>query len=172
VPGKEPPRFWHFVVRFVGALFLFSVLATVVSIQNRLGWAERALAQSAAFGARLVYPDLRRDGNVLLAGGYNIEINHECTGIFILMIYAAFVLAYPARPWERLRGLLAAIVALTGVNVARLIALVVIVERWPPLFRYFHEYFFQILFLGLVTALANRWLGTLSMRREPLGLPG
>ncbi len=170
-PGHSRHRFWLFAARFVAALLFFSVLATLFSIQNRLGWVERALAQCVAVGARVFHPGLRREGNVLVAGGYGIEINHECTAIFVLMIYAAFVWAYPARPWERVRGLLLGAAVLTAVNIARLIALVVIIERWPPAFDYLHEYFFQVLFLGLVTALANRWLGSLSVRREFLGLP-
>ena len=175
--GKEPPApstsadFRRFVLRFLGSLLLFSVLSTAASIQNHLGPLEKGLAAGTAWGAGLVHLAVQRRGNSVAIGSVQIEINHECTAFFVLMIYASFLLAYPATMWERLRGFLQGVAILMSVNLIRLIALAIVMGFWPMLFDYFHEYFWQVLFLGLTTVLAHRWLSTLAGNRELLVFP-
>ncbi len=172
-PPATGREFRRFVLRFLGSLLLFSMLFTVTNIQNHLSPLENAIAAGTALGARAVGVGVTRTGNSLaVTGGFHIEINHECTAFFVLMIYGAFLLAYPATPWERLRGFLIGIVVLMAVNVARLIGLVIVVDWRPSMFDYFHEYFFQVMFLGLITVLAHRWLATLKVQRDVLVLPG
>jgi exosortase/archaeosortase family protein len=78
-----------------------------------------------------------------------------------------FVLAYPA-PWiQRLSGIAIGLVTLMGINVARLIVLTVIASRYPDWFGYFHEYFFQGLFIALLAFLASVW--TEQVRRATVG---
>lgn len=159
------------MLRFLGSLLVFSALSSATSVQNHLGPLERGLAIGAAWGARLAQVPVERNGNAVTVGGMQLEINHECTAFFVLLIYASFLLAYPATTWERLRGFVQGAAILLTVNQVRLIGLVVVINLWPPLFHYFHEYFWQVLFLGLTTVLAHRWLSTLAGHRELLVLP-
>lgn len=174
-PPKDPrgdrSSFRRFVLRFLASLLLFSAASTALSIQNHLSPLEHGLARAAAWGASLAHVQVDRRGNSLSVGGYQLEINHECTAFFVVLIYASFLLAYPATVWERTRGLLQGVAILMTVNVIRLAGLVIVVDFWPQLFDYFHEYFWQVLFLGLTTVLAHRWLSTLSVHRELLVLP-
>jgi exosortase/archaeosortase family protein len=55
---------------------------------------------------------------------------------------------------------------LMGINVARLILLTVIASKQPAWFAYFHEYFFQGLFIALLAFLASVW--TEQVRRATL----
>ena len=114
---------------------------------------------------------VERRGNAIAVAGVQLEINHECTAFFVLLIYASFLLAYPATALERLRGFLQGVAILMTVNLVRLTVLVIVIALWPPMFDYFHEYFWQVLFLGLTTVLAHRWLSTLSVHRDLLVLP-
>jgi len=167
----ERSAFRWFEIRFLGCLLLFSILVTVTSIQNHLWPVEHGLATAAAWGAAAARVHVERTGNLLLVGGHQLEINHECTAFFVLLIYASFLLAYPATPWERVRGFARGAVILMLVNAVRLAGLAIVVAWRPALFAYFHEYFWQVLFLGLTTALAHRWLSTLSVDREILVIP-
>jgi exosortase/archaeosortase family protein len=169
-PGQTA-EFRRFVLRFLGSLLLFSVIVTVTAVQNHLWPLEYALAFGAEMGGKVAQVDVTRTGNSLSVGGFRLEINHECTAFFVLLIYASFLLAYPATIKERLRGLVLGVSVLMGVNVLRLVGLVIVVDIWPRMFDYFHEYFFQVLFLGLITALAHRWLGTLAGQRDLLAIP-
>ena len=63
-----------------------------------------------------------------------------------------------AESWaQRLRGISIGFVTLTAINVIRLAALTVIASRFPDWFAYFHEYFFQGLFIALLAVLASLW---------------
>ena len=82
-------------------------------------------------------------------------------------MYATFVLAYPA-PWSlRLTGFATGLVVLMAVNFARLVALAVIASERPAWFGYFHEYFFQGLFIALLAFMASIW--TERVRRATVG---
>ncbi|GIW41237.1 MAG: hypothetical protein KatS3mg076_1814 [Candidatus Binatia bacterium] len=173
--GRSEPSFRNafllFVLRFLGILFVLSALSTLLSIQNRLGPLERGLALAAEQGARLFGAHVVRHGNSLAVGGRLLEINHECTAFFVLLIYASFLFAYPATLAERLLGLVQGAVVLLVVNAVRLAGLAIVVASWPEFFDYFHEYFWQVLFLGLVTVLAQTWLNRLAVPRELSVLP-
>ena len=75
----------------------------------RRRWRRRSRA-----GANLLGADADVDGTIIKAQHAALEINHECTGVFVLLVYAMFVLAYPA-PWgQRLTGIAIGIGVLTG----------------------------------------------------------
>jgi exosortase/archaeosortase family protein len=77
-----------------------------------------------------------------------------------------FVLAYPA-PWgQRLSGTLVGWITLLTINLIRLVFLTYIASQRPDWFAYFHEYFFQGLFIALLAILASLW--TEQVRRASL----
>ena len=55
---------------------------------------------------------------------------------------------------------------LMAINLIRLAALTVIASEFPDWFAYFHEYFFQGLFIALLAVLASLW--TEQVRRATL----
>lgn len=150
---------FRFAALFFLFLFGFSVLTVVTSLQNHLGrlenafaWTSTRLAQLAGSGAQVV------DGRFINLPGTRLEINHECTGIFVFFVLASFIAAYPARLSAKAIGLIVGIVGLSLINVIRIATLVRLAEFYPGAFAYFHEYVWQGAFLMLVTLYSMSWV--------------
>lgn len=147
-----------FAFRFFAILAGFSVLAWVVVLPQQLSIAQRGIAVAAGAVARLTGSgNLVRDDHIQVPQ-LAIHINHECTGIYVLIILVTFLFAYPASWSRRITGALIGIAALTAVNILRLAFLVRIAELQPDLFEYFHEYVWQGVLLILVIAYAMAWV--------------
>ncbi|GIW44641.1 MAG: hypothetical protein KatS3mg077_1923 [Candidatus Binatia bacterium] len=149
----------RFIAIFFGCLWVFSAAMAVTNLQNRLGLIERAIAWSAAYLAQRAGSQAQVvEGNVIQAGGASLQVNHECTGLFVFVVLVSFIVAYPARWWQKLAGILVGVVSLSVVNVARIATLVRLVEFYPNLFDYFHEFVWQGVFLMLVTVYSMAWV--------------
>lgn len=147
-----------FGARFLSLLVLASVATWATDLPNRLVPAQRALAWFASSVAAFTGSDNRVYGDKIHVQGMTIDINHECTGIYVLLILATFLLAYPARWTQQIAGLAIGVAALTLLNGLRIAALVLVAEIRPDLFLYFHEYVWQGIFLVLVILYAMRWV--------------
>ena len=112
---------------------------------------------SACTGQHLVGGDAQLQGTNIVIKTLVMNVNHECTGIFVIMLFASFVLAYPASWLARLGGLAVGIPLLFVVNVVRLATLARIVEVYPDAFFYFHEYVWQGIFMVLVLVGSISW---------------
>jgi exosortase/archaeosortase family protein len=148
----------RFGLRFFALLVLASALTWAVSLPDRLGPVQRVLAGSGTRLALLTGGNGHAVGDQISVGGLSIDINYECTGVYVALILVVFLFAYPA-PWPvRLIGAAIGIAGLTVVNVLRIAVLVRIAELAPDLFSYFHEYVWQGVFLVLVIAYAMAWV--------------
>lgn len=164
--ATRPPTFSGFVVRLLGYLFVASLIFSLGGLHLHMAPVQRAMTNSVGTGANWLGADAEVEGTLIKTPHAALEINHECTGVFVLLVYSVFVLAYPA-PWrQRLSGIVVGVFVLTAINVARLIVLTVIASRYPDWFGYFHEYFFQGLFIALLAFLASLW--TERVRRATL----
>jgi exosortase/archaeosortase family protein len=147
-----------FGLRFFAILATFSVLAWVIVLPQQLTIVQEGIAGATGQLARLVGSANVVRGDHIQVPQLAIHINHECTGIYVLIILVTFLFAYPA-PWSRrLTGAVIGVAALTAVNVLRLVFLVRIAELQPGLFEYFHEYVWQGFLLVLVIAYAMTWV--------------
>jgi exosortase/archaeosortase family protein len=148
--------------RFTALFFLFlvgfSVLSVATNLQNHLQVAERSIAASATWMAHLAGSAAVLSGNLITVSGMTLEINHECTGVFVLFVLASFIGAYPATLKAKTIGLVIGVTVLSFINVTRIATLVRIVEFEPRAFDYFHEYVWQGAFLMLVTLYAMTWV--------------
>lgn len=152
-----PPTFSAFALRLLGYLFAVSLLFSLGGLHQRLLPVQTLMASSVGVMANMVGADATVSGTVIQLSQAALDINHECTGIFVLLVYATFVLAYPA-PWAmRATGIAFGVVVLAAVNFLRLIVLTVIASKRPEWFGYFHEYFFQGAFIALLAFLASVW---------------
>lgn len=166
-PPSRPPSFAGFVVRLMVYLFASSLLFSVGGLHQRMVPIQEGISNVVAAGANLLGADAVVNGTIIKSPHAALEINHECTAVFVLIVYGTFVLAYPA-PWQhRLTGILVGLGTLTGINIARLIVLTLIASKYPSWFAYFHEYFFQGLFIALLAILASIW--TEQVRRATVG---
>jgi archaeosortase B (VPXXXP-CTERM-specific) len=158
-------------VRLLGYLFVVSLFFSLGALHQRLGPVQSGMASIVTIGANALGANATVLGSIIRLEGAALDINHECTGIFVLLVYLTFVLAYPASWTQRLSGIGVGIVVLMGVNIARLILLTIIASRYPEWFAYFHEYFFQGVFIALLAFLASIW--TEQVRRASLSsVPG
>ncbi|HVO22397.1 MAG TPA: archaeosortase/exosortase family protein [Candidatus Margulisiibacteriota bacterium] len=152
---------WPFV-RFGLVFFLFllgfSVLSVATNLQNHLHLAENGIAGAATWLAHSVGSVAVVNENIISVSGLSLDINHECTGVFVLFVLISFIAAYPARWTIKVLGILIGVSVLTLINVLRIVTLVRIVEFYPGLFVYFHEYVWQGAFLMLVTLYALTWV--------------
>lgn len=152
---------WPFI-RF-GALFFlfllgFSVLSVATDLQNHLHIAENGVASAATWLAQRTGSDAAVNENIIAVSGVTLDINHECTGVFVLFVLTSFIGAYPARFRAKLVGIVLGVTLLSLINVLRIATLVRLVEYYPALFVYFHEYVWQGVFLMLVTLYSLTWV--------------
>jgi len=151
------------IVRFALIFFLFllvfSVLSVTTTLQNRLGIIENGIASSATWMATLVGSAASVvEGHYISVSGMTLNINHECTGVFVLFVLSSFIAAYPAPLAAKAIGIGVGVVGLSALNVFRIATLVRVVEFYPNAFKYFHEYVWQGAFLMLVTLYAISWV--------------
>jgi exosortase/archaeosortase family protein len=152
---------WPFV-RFGLLFFLFllgfSVLSVATNLQNHLHLAENGIAGAATWMAQGIGSAAVVHENIINISGLTLDINHECTGVFVLFVLISFIGAYPAGWTAKLAGIVIGVTLLSLINVLRIVTLVRIVEFYPGLFVYFHEYVWQGAFLMLVTLYALTWV--------------
>jgi archaeosortase B (VPXXXP-CTERM-specific) len=147
----------RFGARFFVYLMIFSVLFWVFTLHEQLGPVQRAIASLSALGAQLAGGGATASGDNVIVNTMVMNVNHECTGIFVCILFVSFVLAYPARWSSRLAGFAIGIPLLFSVNVFRLATLARIVEVYPQAFFYFHEYVWQGVFMVFVLVGALAW---------------
>jgi exosortase/archaeosortase family protein len=149
----------RFAVLFFLFLLGFSGLSVATALQNHLQVAEQGIAAAATWLAHLAGSAATVvDGNTISAAGIALNINHECTGVFVLFVLVSFIGAFPAPLRTKLSGIFIGLIGLTLINVVRIATLVRIVEFYPQAFAYFHEYVWQGAFLMLVTLYAITWV--------------
>src|SRR5262245_17401204 len=93
-----------FGLRFFAFLVLASILAWAVTLPSRLGAPQRWIAGSATALAHAAGSTARVTGDQISAAGLVVDINYECTGVYVLLILFVFLLAYPASWRARLIG--------------------------------------------------------------------
>jgi exosortase/archaeosortase family protein len=146
-----------FALRFFTVLLLCSLGFWAFSLHEHLGPVQRAIAATSAVLARAAGGSAVAHGQDIAVHSLIMTVNHECTGIFVVMLFASFVLAYPASWRARLGGLGVGIPLFFAVNVLRLATLARIVEVYPDAFFYLHEYVWQGILTVVVLVGAIAW---------------
>lgn len=147
----------RFGIRFFAYLGLASVAFWAFSLHLRLGALQRLIAWLGAGLARLSGGNIvARDDNIVVST-LTLNVNHECTGIFVFLLFASFVMAYPTSARGRALGVGLGVPLLFTINVLRLATLARIVEYYPSAFFYFHEYVWQGIFMVVVLVGAIAW---------------
>ncbi len=146
-----------FGLRFFACLLLFSAAFWAFSVHEHLGPLQRAIAGLSAAAGRLAGGHARAAGDNIIVNTLVMNINHECTGIFVCVLFASFILAYPAAWSARAIGLAIGVPLLLVVNILRLAILARIVEVYPAAFFYLHEYVWQGIFTVFVLVGAIAW---------------
>ncbi|MFQ5666558.1 MAG: archaeosortase/exosortase family protein [Candidatus Binatia bacterium] len=146
-----------FALRFFSYLLLCSVAFWAFSLHRHLAPVQRTIASLSAMTARGMGGHIRAHGHDIVVSGLVMNVNHECTGIFVCMLFASFVLAYPASWASRFGALAIGIPLFSFVNVFRLATLARVAEIYPNAFFYLHEYVWQGILMVCVLAGALAW---------------
>jgi len=147
-----------FGLRFFALLLLASVIFWVFTLHMHLGWLQTSTAYlGALLQSTVMAGDAVSYGDNIVVTTLTLNVNHECTGIFVFVLFAGFVLAYPTTWKARFTGLAIGLPILFLINVIRLATLARIVEVYPDAFFYFHEYVWQGFFMVIVLVGAITW---------------
>jgi exosortase H (IPTLxxWG-CTERM-specific) len=96
-------------------------------------------------------------GATVALKNFKAEIITECSGIYLAVLFAAFVVAYPATLKARLTGILLGIPFLNAANILRLAGVIAIGAWRPGLFKYAHVYLAQVMMVMLVCVTCLAW---------------
>jgi exosortase H (IPTLxxWG-CTERM-specific) len=146
---------------FMGYALLFFVLAG--SLPDRfLAPLNSLTAALAGHCLALLGRDVTATGDLLTVSGFAVRIIAECTALYALLLLAAFICAQPARPRERLTGLVLGAGLLLAVNSLRIALVVVIGADAPRWFAAAHVYLGQVVMVVVTLGLALAWRNRLS----------
>jgi archaeosortase B (VPXXXP-CTERM-specific) len=123
-----------------------------ISVELPIFMAKSVAFILSAFGIDAVTKDA-----VIILPGFRFTIIYHCAGIFGMMIYASAVLAYPAKYYEKIYGLLFGWAGLYIINTIRMAALGVIGMKWRKHFDFYHEYLWQGIFIIFVIGFWIFW---------------
>jgi exosortase/archaeosortase family protein len=146
-----------FGTRFFVCLLLFSTLFWAFSVHEHLGPVQGIIATLSAEAERWTGGQAFAQGDDIIIKNLIMTINHECTGVFVCILFASFVLAYPASWRARAVGLAIGVPLFFVVNVIRLATLARVVEVYPGAFFYMHEYVWQGILTVFVLLGAIAW---------------
>jgi exosortase/archaeosortase family protein len=159
--GQQGSRRWspglRFGLAFFGWLLVLSGMFWAGDVHRRLLPLQEFIARASTALEHLIGGSAAVDGVNIVLSGLMIEINHECTGVFVAMLFVAFVLAYPVSWRARLGALVIGLPGLLVVNLLRLATLARVAEAYPQTFAYFHEYVWQGVLMVVVLVGSVGW---------------
>ncbi len=105
-----------------------------------------------------------RHGDTLTFQGFSVRIIGECTGMVEFALLTAFMLAFPARWREKLRGIVWGGLGIYLFNLIRIVGLLVLGAKAPQYFSFFHIYFWQVSAIGIISLIFLVWTRSLEAR--------
>ena len=152
--SSEPPRrlALGFALRFLALVALIASLSRIDLFAFE-GAASGVLTRNAAALVSQVFSvvgeDVRRAGNTLYYRGAAFKIIDECTGIEVMALFAAAILAFPS-PWRhRGLGLGIGLSALMATNLVRMVTLVWIGTKSRTALEIAHVYVWPVIILTM-----------------------
>jgi exosortase H (IPTLxxWG-CTERM-specific) len=155
---------------------LFLVLQAVLFGLELTPWVQEwlvvpwtnTLAAIAAAIVKTFDPQVFAQGKVLQSttNGFAVSIEAGCNGVEATIVLVAAILAFPATWRRKLLGLAIGIVAVQGLNIARVISLFYLGQWDFKIFEWAHLYVWQALIMLDVMIVWLLWVRTL-----PRGAP-
>ena len=100
---------------------------------------------------------------------FNFVVIPDCGAVQSMAIFFSAILAFPARWWKRIAGMVVGIPILYWINAVRL-AVLAVIGAWDnggKWFKFTHEYIWQGIYIVFVVALWMAWVEFLVKRRNP-----
>lgn len=147
-------------VRFAAialAGFLFLNIPTAAS-EAVSSWLVSLTQSVSFFLMSLVHLPVAIEGSTIRLPNESLIITLECTAVYLVILFAALILAYPATWRSKRMGLLIGIPAIFVMNAIRLLVVGVVSYLFPSLFELVHDYVWQVLFVIMVFLLWLVWM--------------
>ena len=104
-------------------------------------------------------------GNDVVLASRILRIDPDCTGITLMIMYSALVLAYPLSTKRKLLGLVIGIPVIAAANLARLFAVAQLSGVLSDnVFFFVHDYLFKVLMVAVVIVLWALYLASARRR--------
>jgi archaeosortase B (VPXXXP-CTERM-specific) len=112
-----------------------------------------------------------RDSNTIYLTNTSWIVTTECTAIFIMLTFAAFIVVYPAAVKSKGIALLAGIPFIFVANILRLYCMAWIDYLKPQYSEFFHDYMWQVVFIIMVVFLWMIWIDKVVNRETKISVP-
>jgi len=147
-----------FLIRFVVILAVLYLPLTLAQVDAAVVEPfSRGIAVASAALLNLLGQHVIVNGVVLTAGNHAVSIQNGCNGIEAVVFLIAAILAFPATWRQRLLGLVASVVVIQLLNLARVVTLFLINRYHPQWFELFHLAVWQTVIGGAAIALFYVW---------------
>jgi len=157
-------RAWRVGLRLAACAAVVALLVWVANADGVMsviqgGFARVSGAVLGLFGERVSV-----DGNVVRTDRFAISVVTACTGLFLTGLFAAAVIASPARLRAKLVGIGIGVTGIFAVNVVRLVSLYYVGVHLPGLLDIVHLLIWQSLLIAFAVGLWLLWAGTWGRR--------
>lgn len=135
---------------YLGLLLLFSLIVNLPVVEKTLikPW-NQVLAIITATLLEPVDGYLRISGNVLSSSrnGFAVAVENDCNGIEVIVLFAAAVIAFPARWRDKAIGLMLGFLVIQTLNVLRIGSLFYLGQWHEGIFHWTHKYLWPVIVL-------------------------
>ena len=98
------------------------------------------------------------------ATGFAVRMANGCNGVHVMIVLWSAILAFPASPKQKIKGLLAGGLIIHGVNLVRFISLFFLGQYAPAWFDFAHLYFWESMIM--LDSLVVFWVWSQSVFRS------
>jgi len=156
LPPAEPGHGGVSPIRFV-LVFVLLYAATALVPEQVLAPVNRLFAYGSANLLEAWGLPTLLQGDILIAGGFHARVIDECTPLFMVIMFASFLAAYPAGLQRKGKALLLATLFFSCLTVLRIAFLVFVGANYPAQFQFVHAYLAQSLMVLAVILAAVVW---------------
>lgn len=107
-------------------------------------------------------------GNTIESDALTLNVKTGCDGLEAMAMFSSGVIAYTASLAHKFRGLLYGIAFLFALNIVRILHLYVTGVYMPTYFEFFHQNFWQIVFIFLSIVLWAFWINRIKTGDSPI----
>lgn len=160
------------VIRFmlVMAVFLGAFFAATSTRAFQQGFFPWYMSQNASWSAgllRVCGEEASSSGASLRSPRFAVEIRRGCEAIEPTVLFVAAVVGFPVSLLARVLGVLLGLVALSLLNLVRIVSLFYVGIYWPNIFEMMHVEVWQPAFIVLALALWIAWAVWATRRSRP-----
>jgi len=103
-------------------------------------------------------------GQQIASDAMTLNVKTGCDGLEAMAIFGSGVVAYTASIFDKFKGVLFGVGSLFALNIVRIVHLYLCGVYMPRYFEFFHQNFWQILFILFALILLAIWIGSLNRK--------